>query len=113
MMEYDIELNDKSGAQMGRVKFYHASYEEEEGYYFFHGMFGRIYQGTVDLIIEEILFEVSIIDDVFEWDEGVEPNVSFSKGRSVGRKKSLSPDEQKRFEKNLLDYKEDYINDFG
>ena len=113
MMEYDIEVYDKSATPIGRIKFYDASYEEEEKYYFFHGSFGRIYQGDLDLIVEEVLFEVCITNGKFEWGEGVEPNPVFNKGRSVGRKKSLSPEEQKSLEANLINYKEDYINDFG
>ena len=81
-MEYDIEVYDKSATPIGRVKFYDASYEEEEKYYFFHGTFGRIYQGDLDLIVEEVLFEVCITNGKFEWGEGVEPNPVFNKGRS-------------------------------
>ena len=112
-MEYDVEVYDKSATPIGRVKFYDASYEEEEKYYFFYGTFGRIYQGDVDLIVEEVLFEVCITNDLCEWGEGVEPNPVFNKGRSVGGKKSLSPEEQKILEDDLINYKEDYINNFG
>ena len=105
-MEYDIELTDVT-VEIGRVKFYDANFEEEEGCYFFHGSSGRHLNvsGVNDYLIdEEIIFEIWITDGEVEWGEGVDPSP---------RKKSLTPDEQNLLIKNLIDGKEDYINDFG
>jgi|TARA_B100001564_G_C20636393_1_gene669918 hypothetical protein len=107
-MEYDIELNNDDNMPIGRVKFYDANFEEEEGFFFFHGLFGKLKElegSSGDLIVkEEVVFEIWITGEDIEWGEGVDTNP---------RRKSLTIEEQNILAKDLRQFKDDYITDFG
>ena len=107
-MEYDVELINDKNVPVGRVKFYVAEFEDEEGFYFFHGSFGRLQSPEIDsenyVVVEEIVFEIWIDGADIEWGEGVDINP---------RKKSLTADEQNVLVKDLLLSKDLYTNNFG
>ena len=104
-MEHNIELTDKDSIPIGRIEFFQACYDEDEGVFFFYGRFGRLKKYDSEfLIIEEIIFELSISGDNFEWGLGVDSDTKM---------KSLTQKEQEIVTQDLNEWKEDYIVDFG
>ena len=104
-MEYNIELTDKDTTPIGRVEFYETCYDDEEGHFFFYGKFGRLKKyDSGFLVIEEIIFELWMTGENFEWGLGVDSNPKM---------RSLTQKEQDIIIQDFSDWKEDYIVDFG